>query len=224
MNEREISPCSLTLCIAEYGNYSVCLSYIMIVLYIWWYQCNVACSTMCTERLVRLTIDGYVLLVAHIIRRCTTCSIENSRLCRGIKTIVYTLNYYTRILVSSFPLRLYFSRNFFLSRSYSRRGLELPEGKAKLELSAVYVSLSWRETSLLLKKIELSRSVRSCYCNQTRHSSKNNYSFSRSGRNSKVWICKSWPSSLSRSSSFLRLLLLSFLAPSFLAKFVELTL
>lgn len=113
MNEREISPCSLTLCIAEYGNYSVCLSYIMIVLYIWWYQCNVACSTMCTERLVRLTIDGYVLLVAHIIRRCTTCSIENSRLCRGIKTIVYTLNYYTRILVSSFPLRLYFSRNFF---------------------------------------------------------------------------------------------------------------
>lgn len=100
----------LYIYIVEYDNYSVCLSYIM--LYIPSYRCNVACSTMCTERLVRLTIERYVLLVAHIIRRCTTCSIEkfSSYNCQGIKTIVHTLNYYTRIPSPCFLL--YFSRNF----------------------------------------------------------------------------------------------------------------
>lgn len=108
----------------EYNNYSVCLSYIMIVLYIWSYQCNVACSTMCTERLVRLTIERYVLLVAHIIRRCTTCSIESwTPVVGGLKQscarwiIVYTFN--------NFPAKFLSYSRGWETRITSRRQSEI---------------------------------------------------------------------------------------------------
>lgn len=136
------------------------------MLYIPSYRCNVACSTMCTERLVRLTIERYVLLVAHIIRRCTTCSIEkfSSYNCQGIKTIVHTLNYYTRIPSPCFLL--YFSRNFlsFFIVLIPAAWNEDSFPKAKRNWNCqrcIYISVSWRETSFPLKKIELSRSVRS---------------------------------------------------------------
>lgn len=138
------------------------------MLYIPSYRCNVACSTMCTERLVRLTIERYVLLVAHIIRRCTTCSIEkfSSYNCQGIKTIVHTLNYYTRIPSPCFwfPF-IFFPQLFFLFLSFlfQRPGTRIASRRQSEigTVSGVYISVSWRETSFPLKKIELSRSVRS---------------------------------------------------------------
>lgn len=194
------------------------------MLYIPSYRCNVACSTMCTERLVRLTIERYVLFVAHIIRRCTTCSIEkfSSYNCQGIKTIVHTLNYYTRIPSPCFLL--YFSRNFlsFFIVLIPAAWNEDSFPKAKRNWNCqrcIYICFLKR--NVVPVEEDRVKPVRTFYCNQTRHSSKNNYSFSWSGRNSKVWICKSWPTSLSRSS-----FVLSFASSlsSLLAKFVELTL